>query len=308
VIRIRIATVVMLLAAGTLARADGGQGPRDLWIAVLVDELLVPVGALLDGEWRVDVSAGHDANARGVLTERVGKRPIVWPPAGRALPGTWRAHVGGRRKVARVAEPIEEHQEWGHFGVRTDLWLPRARPGDPTRIHGVAVAGDVTVRRFRPLAEGPRLQALMGVLDAPATLAARQALRLARAEAAADSPWKAVAEDTVVGGSFHVEDSRAVDLRDGSTLFYLETSKVPVDGCEVHVRATFGAPRGGDIRVTAVEGLAGCDNYVNLSPLAVVERGGVVCWVSEERSEDGSIFVLRAPDIVPTGKSRCAIK
>lgn len=308
-ITLRIAILTILLAAGTLASVHAAPGARDLWIAVLLDELLVPVGALVDGTWRFDTAGSADTAGHEAMREQVGKRPIRWPSAGRLLPTTWRAHVTRGRKVAHVAEPIEAHPAWEeHFGVRTDLWLPGARPGDPSTIHGVAVVGDVTVRLFAPLAAGSRREALMRFLDAPAVAAARKAVAIARSAAEAGSPWKTVPDEAVVNGSFEIEESRSIEQADGSTLFYVEASKAPVEGCEVHVRATVTAPRGGDFRLGAIDGTNGCDNYVNLSPIASVERGGAVCWVSREIYEDGFVFLLRSPDIVPTGTSACAIR
>ena len=300
--------VVMLLVAAALSPLHAGPRSGDLWIAVLVDDLLVPVGALVDGVWRVDTSDTGDGEGRGAMYERVGKRPILWPPAGRVLPTTWRAHMAAGRRKASVVDPIEEQEDWGHFGVRTDLGLPRRGPADATVTHGVAVAGDVTVRLFTPLAEGSRRESLMRFIDAPAVHAARAAIAIAAAAPSQEVPWRTVSDEAVASSSFHVEESSAVGLRDGSTLFYVEASKVPLDGCEVHVRATVTAPRRGPLRLLAIEGMTGCDNYVNLSPMAVVERGGAVCWVSKEIYEDGFSFLLRAPDLVPTSVSACTIK
>ncbi len=48
---------------------------------------------------------------------------------------------------------------------------------------------------------------------------------------------------------------------------------------------------------------------MNLSPVAIVERGGASCWVTSQVFEDGVIFTLTAPGIAYAhGRSTCTMK
>ena len=307
--RIAILAVALLVLA-TFSRVPTAEPSRDLWVAILQNEILVPIGGLVDGKWWFTSSPEVDVDTHWALHEALGKHPVEWPPAKRQLPITWQAHLWtGETKIAHLKGPLELDSDSGEIGVRTDLVLPAREKYDAFLLRGVAVAGNVSVRVFSPIDEGSFPRDVLRFLDAPAIKAGRTAIKSASRFGDAGNPWTAVSAQAMTAGSFLVEEMSAVAQRDGSTLYYIEQSKRPLPDCEVHVRATVVKSRSGQLRLTAIEAEPGCDNYVNLSPVAIVERGGASCWVTNQVFEDGVIFTLTAPGIAHTyRKSTCTMK
>ena len=113
----------------------------------------------------------------------------------------------------------------------------------------------------------------------------------------------------IAAGSFHVEAMRSIALADGSTMYYVEESKAPLDDCEVHVRATVAKSASGRLRLTAMRLEPRCDNYVNLNPIAILERGAAACWITEQQLEDGAVLTLTMPGIrYAFARSSCAME
>jgi hypothetical protein len=267
-----------------MPRVDAAQPSRDLWVAVLQNDRLVPIGAFVGGTWSYALSE-DDAPERRLA-------------AGRPLPATWRAHLstGGTRPV-HLTDPLEQDRDT-LSGVRTDLGLPRGDASEVAVTHGVAVAGAVSVRLFSKVEEANQPRDVLRVLDAPASKAERAAIK-ARGQSAVENAqaWASLSDQAIAAGSFNVETMRSIALADGSTMYYVEQSKAPLPDCEVHVRATIVKSRSGRLRLTAIEAEPRCDNYVNLNPIAILERSGAACWITEQQLEDGAILTLTRPGI-----------
>jgi hypothetical protein len=293
----RIAAVALALLVLTLMPGvDAAPSSRDLWVAVLQDDRLVPIGALVDGTWSYALS-DDDAPDRRLA-------------AGRPLPATWRAHLstGGTRPV-HVTDPLEQDRDT-LSGVRTDLGLPRGDASEMAVTHGVAVAGAVSVRLFSTIEEANQPRDVLRFLDAPASRAARAAIK-ARGQSAVENAhaWASLSDQAIAAGSFQVETMRSIALADRSTMYYVEQSKAPLDNCEVHVRAAVTKSASGRLRLTAIEAEPDCDNYVNLNPIAILERGGAACWITEQQLEDGAVLTLTRPGIrYAFERSSCAMK
>ncbi len=248
-----IATLaVALFVVAALSRVLAAERSRDLWVAVLQNELLVPVGGFVDGAWWFTSSPDVDVDTHRALYEALGKHPVEWPPAKRELPTTWQAHLStGGTKIAHVKGPLELDDDSGEIGVRTDLVLPLREKYDAFLLRGVAVAGDVSVHLFSPIDEGSFPRDVLRFLDGPAIKAGATAIKSARGSGEAGNPWTAVSDQAMTAGSFLVEEMSSLAQRDGSTLHYIEQSKQPLPDCEVHVRATVVKSRSGQLRLTA---------------------------------------------------------
>jgi hypothetical protein len=208
-----------------------------------------------------------------------------------------------------VIDPLEQDRDT-LSGVRTDLGLPRRDPSEVVVTHGVAVAGAVSVRLFGEIGEANQPRDVLRFLDAPASKAERAAIKARGQSAVENAPaWAALSDQAIAAGSFRVETMRSVALADSSTMYYVEQSKVPMPDCEVHVRATIVKSTSGRLRLTAIEAEPRCDNYVNLNPIAILERGGAACWITEQELEDGAILTLTRPGIrYVFERSGCAMK
>ena len=286
------------------------ESSRDLWVAVLEGERLVPIGAFVDGRWWYEPSYDDDRDRRVALLDTLGKLPARWQPAGRPLPATWRAHLSsGETRPVHLHGPLDEDKDTGRIGGRTDLVLPARDQYEVFVTHGVAVAGAVSVRLFSEIEEGKRPRDVLRFLDAPASKAEREAIKAQGRSAAENAQaWAALSDQQIAAGAFQVEDMRSIAQRGGSTMYYVEQSKRPLPDCEIHVRATVVKSRSG-LRLTAIEAEPGCDNYVNLTPIAILERGGAACWITEQVLEDGVIFTVTTPGIrYVFGQSSCAMK
>jgi hypothetical protein len=312
VMKKRIAVLgVALLVLALMPRVHAAESSRDLWVAVLQNELLVPIGALVDGKWWYTPSDDNDPDRRLALLETLGKLPVQWLPAGRPLPTTWQAHLlTGETRPVHLNGPLEEDQDSNEIGVRTDLVLPPRDPSEVFVTHGVGVAGAVSVRLFSGIGEEKRPRDVLRFLDAPASKAERAAIKAHGGSAVENAQaWAALSDQKIAAGSFEVEEMRSIAQRDGSTMYYIEQSKAPLPDCEVHVRATVVKSSSGSLRLTAIQAEPRCDNYVNLKPIAIMERGGAACWITEQALEDGVIFTLTRPGIrYAFAQSSCAMK
>jgi hypothetical protein len=307
----QIAVLAVVWLALALTRSGvAAESSRDLWVAVLQNELLVPIGAFVDGNWWYESSPHDDLDRRLALDETLGKLPARWVPAGRPLPVTWQAFlVHGETRLIHLNGPLEEGNS-STIGAPTDLVPPPHDEFAAFVTHGVAVAGAISVRLFSEIKEGQRPRDVLRFLDVPASKAELAAIK-ARGKSAIENAqaWAALSDRQIAAGPFAVEHMSSIAQRDGSTMYYIEESKAPLPDCEVHVRATVVKNLSGRLRLTAIEAEPGCDNYVNLNPIAILERGGAACWITEQGLEDGVIFTVTRPGIrYAFAQSTCAMK
>jgi hypothetical protein len=253
----------------------------------------MPLGAFVDGKWWFSPLFENGAQ---------------WLPAARPVPATWQAHLlGGETRPVHLTRPMDS----GEMAVPTDLLLPPGDRFDEFGWAGVAVAGAVSVRLFSEIEEEKHPRDVLRFLDAPASKAALAAIkvhgRTSRKESA--KAWAALTDQKIVAEPFRVEHMRSIAERNGSTMYYIEQSIAPMPDCEVHVRATVVKSRAGRLRLTAIEAEPDCDNYLNLQPIAILERGGAACWISAWVLEDGVIFTVTRPGIrTDSDQSNCTMK
>src|SRR5262249_25771315 len=90
---------------------DGAAQSSNLWVGVLQDDLLVPVGALVKGKWWHQ--DGADDEQRRALYESLGKRPAQWLPLRAPLPKVWQARLfasPAMTQTLRIVGGLRSHE------------------------------------------------------------------------------------------------------------------------------------------------------------------------------------------------------
>lgn len=282
--------VAICLASVPVVR--GAEPSRDLWIAVLQDDLLVPMGWLVNGRW--GFLDKYDDAQREDLYDAEGKLPARWLDD-RPLPATWRAYLrSGTTKLVHVVGPLLHNRfDEEQRVVRTDSGLLDEDGGGHR--YGTAIVGAVGVRFFREAPEADQPE-VVSFLATRAAQEVRKAIKRAGVSSAENAEgWAGLSDEAIDRGSFYVERMVRTTQRDGSVISYIELLKEPMDDCTVHVRATVSKSKAGALRLIEMTADTACDNYVGFEPLAILERDGVSCWLTTVLYEDGVEYVLAQP-------------
>lgn len=272
---------------------DSAAASPNLWVGVLQDDMLVPVGALVRGKWWHQDK--FDDDQRQVLYQSLGKHPAQWLPMRAPLPRVWQARFFKSPTVARtlhIVGGLRPHRRADEqYGVGVDLSLPAATPTDAVFSRkGVAWVGDVSVRFFEPVPQAQHA-ALVAAADTEIQRAAPGSARMV------------------------VERALSSARSDGTTFYFIEGASrfEPKDGraaCDFHPNATLLKDASGRLRVVDVSAVAACDgSVVSFEPLAVLDRGGSSCWLTAVlpgNVVDGVEYELAMPG--HTGRFDCTLK
>jgi len=318
---IALCTVVPLLAQ---------SGGRDLWLGVLTYDsapdgsvvsgaaaVLVPVATLAGGTWHGEPEADADTQRR--LHDTYGRVPPLWMPIGRELPRAWRGWLtGGRVAPFEIRGPLRARELFAAHGVDTSLRPPRPGPDDHGRdVVGVAVSGELGVRLFVEEQKGldppppePLRRAMIDVelRELAATAAA------AMAEAWYRKALEKISPEFIAERPYDYTRLRTASQSDGTRVVVFEGNKSlgTSEGCtNMHSGAAMAQSPAGEATVLGAWTYVVCNElHVDHRPLAIIERGGRSCWVSEYQYEDGVRYVLLPPGVVDDVRTptACAIR
>jgi hypothetical protein len=315
----RLATalvVASLLTVGPIAHTGAPAPTRDLWIGVLQHEVLVPAAALVSGRWWYFTNDGDDANR---LVEYVGTTPARWLPPNR-LPVSWRAILfNGRTAWLRTLGPLFKRDSAGdEFGVHTDLPVRGSSPSEwEEEVTGVAIAGAANVRRFKPVA-GSHSE-LWRFAAAAIVAAQRVSIKeyLQTPEGAdhaklLPSPADPISVTTPLEDT-HIASSR---LGDGADVYVIDGMNVIREKaaeltCFLRVNVAVRRDPSGTLSMVSASAWPHCQEIeVTYRPLAILERGGVSCWLTELQFEDGVEYRLTKPAhaVFEANASECALR
>jgi hypothetical protein len=322
--RLVVAVVALMAATHLLAQPP----ERDVWVGILTYDgasngsvpaapgvMLRPVSALVGGTWRSESENGGDELESG------SDGSVRWPPAARDLPRSWIGWlIDGRREIFDVSGPPRATGVFDMAGVAARVRPPRP-PADAWSddILGVAVSGRVVVHPFVDV-EGPDRRQVSDVMSRAMVNA--EVKEIATRTAGADESWLRTALRTaadiplarLAAGAYDVNVHRTATLAVGVRTVVLEGFKslASTEGCNslrsgVAVEQRVGRPP----RVLGAWTYLICNELsVTHRPLAVIERDGRSCWVSEYMYEDGVRYVLMPPGDVgdESPVSRCSIR
>jgi hypothetical protein len=309
---------VHIAAAQTQAPARTQQGPqereRTVWIAVLDWELrLKPVIVLTNGRWWTDLAAvesPEDNDPKPVRERLVQGQPLnaqsdPWTLLDPRLPITWHAHMlNGSEPTVRVSGPPDTSDVENSLSFPTDLPASALKIGPDELTKGIAIAGDTHgIDPFVEVAPKQRQQ-LLRFLQAPLQRVEWDAVKRAAATSDQDtSIWAGLTRKDMLAHAFKVDYLLQATLRDGTTTYYLQGLRSGYDKgefCGLLTNAIASRSPSGALRVERVTATTYRDDYVGIQPLAIVERPGGRCWVTQLQYEDGLEYDVVSPDRVFT--------
>lgn len=279
---------------GVLTYDDGGKGDGSIPAGAAAGLRLV--GALTDGAWRFD-----DGDA-------------LTPP----FPEEWTGWlVDGRRERFSISGPPHRSGVFDTPTLSANVPLPRPTPDSHTdTVMGVAAVGDVNVFPFSEVADIP------GERVADAHRQARLAAELAELRAvvvrydATDIPDAATLPlSRLAAAPFEVDMRRVAALPNGTRVSVIEgftTLGVKGNCTQMRSGSAVVQEASGDTRAVGSWSYLICDElFIRHSPLAILERGGEMCWLEEFGYEDGLRYVMTPPGVINdqgNESSQCAIR
>jgi hypothetical protein len=315
----KLAAAVVLAGAGAvlpILRAAAAPTPsRDLWVGVLQHSILVPAAALVSGSWWYETNDGSSAN---LLTERVGRMPARWLPTGR-LPTSWQAYqFNGGARWLRTVGSLFKRDAADTFGIHTDLPVVSLSAGDwEEQATGVAIAGAATVRLFKPV-DGSHAELWR---FAAAAIVAAQRASIKEYLQTPDGPDMAKllpSPADPISGIKPLEDTHLVSSRlsDGADIYFLDgmntiSEKAGDLTCFLRVNVAVRRDPSGTLSMVGASAWPWCQEIeVTYRPLAILERGGVSCWLTELQFEDGVEYRLTKPAhaVFEAYASECALR
>lgn len=310
-------TRVALLAVIASARLIAQPTDRDIWVGVLMQEMpvdddghtpdeptteaelaMLPVAALVGGTWRLG------RGDQGEVHVGTSGSPVYWEPAELLLPLGWMAWLAdGPRVPFEYSTPLRRVSLSDSLGVGTGM--PTSAPLSYEAVMGVAVSGDVEVRMFSDVVGSTRdvlPEALRRALLAEERVALRSTqVALTSTTEGCDHTWtkavKRFSAERLPTLPYEVTHHRVATRSNGARtiVFHGDKCLASSNGDCAVLTSEAAIEVGPNARTSLLYAHANVicnDLSMTYVPIAILERDGRTCWLSENQYEDGSVYTF----------------
>jgi hypothetical protein len=295
----RLLLYAAILTLGTACSKPPAAPTGDIWFAGIIENGdLRPGTAVIDGK-RWEGFSNSDVDE---LPQSLDAIPSEWLPAGRKFPRTWQAYLFNGKKPSIEATGIKRDGYGAPQVITTDL--TRATLSSMAQdlfpqpyVPGIAVVGEAIVRLFHSMTAEQKNK-VMPLLES--------ALWEAETKAISNPTGDAEIDPEIFTDAFRhrprklrVIHAVTVTETDGGNTYFLELEKEYGEPKDCPARARFGATlisNGNSVKLATIAAQFVCEKFASRVPLAVVERGGVRCWLAFEAGYEGYQFILARPN------------